>query len=42
MGETLAYIDFPSEHWRKIRTNNPLERRNSFLNFKARFSGWFG
>ncbi|RHX77393.1 IS256 family transposase [Leptospira yasudae] len=24
--ETLAYMDFPSEHWRKIRTNNPLER----------------
>ncbi|EPG72508.1 transposase, mutator-like family protein [Leptospira fainei serovar Hurstbridge str. BUT 6] len=19
-------MDFPSEHWRKIRTNNPLER----------------
>ncbi|PJZ51247.1 IS256 family transposase [Leptospira adleri] len=24
--ETLSYMDFPSEHWRKIRTNNPLER----------------
>jgi len=25
-GETLAYYAFPSEHWRSLRTNNPLER----------------
>ena len=24
--ETLAYYTFPEEHWRRIRTNNPLER----------------
>jgi putative transposase len=24
--ETLAYYTFPKEHWRRIRTNNPLER----------------
>ena len=24
--ETLAYYAFPPEHWRRIRTNNPLER----------------
>jgi mutator family transposase len=24
--ETLAYYAFPKEHWRRIRTNNPLER----------------
>ena len=24
--ETLTYYDFPREHWRRIRTNNPLER----------------
>lgn len=24
--ETLSYYSFPSEHWRRIRTNNPLER----------------
>ena len=23
--DTLAYYDFPEEHWRRIRTNNPLE-----------------
>ena len=24
--ETLEYMYFPDEHWRHIRTNNPLER----------------
>ena len=24
--ETLSYYEFPREHWRCIRTNNPLER----------------
>ena len=24
--ETLTYYSFPSSHWRRIRTNNPLER----------------
>jgi putative transposase len=24
--ETLSYYQFPCEHWRRIRTNNPLER----------------
>jgi len=24
--ETLSYYSFPREHWRRIRTNNPLER----------------
>ena len=24
--DTLAYYAFPEEHWRRIRTNNPLER----------------
>ena len=24
--ETLTYYDFPSNHWCRIRTNNPLER----------------
>jgi len=26
VGETLTYYHFPSSHWRRIRTNNPLER----------------
>jgi putative transposase len=24
--ETLSFYEFPQEHWRKIRTNNPMER----------------
>ena len=24
--ETLAYTEFPPEHWRRIRTNNVIER----------------
>ena len=24
--ETLTYFLFPTNHWRQIRTNNPLER----------------
>ena len=24
--ETLTYYGFPSTHWRRIRTNNPMER----------------
>lgn len=24
--ETLTYYRFPNEHWRRIRTHNPLER----------------
>jgi mutator family transposase len=26
VAETLTYYSFPEEHWRRIRTNNPLER----------------
>ena len=26
IGETLTYYSFPDSHWRKIRTNSPLER----------------
>lgn len=26
VASTLTYYDFPPEHWRRIRTNNPMER----------------
>lgn len=26
--ETLAYMDYPTEHWNRIRTNNTTERVN--------------
>ena len=28
VSETLTYINFPPEHWPRIRTNNTLERLN--------------
>ena len=28
VAETLAYMFFPREHWKRIRTNNLLERLN--------------
>ena len=33
--ETLAYYAFPEEHWRRIRTNNPLERILARYSFPA-------
>ena len=26
--ETLTYMDFPTQHWNRIRTNNAIERLN--------------
>jgi len=26
IGETLSYYNMPPEHWRCLRTNNPMER----------------
>ena len=26
--ETLTYMDFPTQHWTRIRTNNTIERPN--------------
>ncbi len=28
--ETLSYYSFPPEHWRSIRTNNPMECQRRF------------
>ena len=39
--ETLAYTAFPSEHWRRIRTNNPLERLNREIRRRTRVVGAF-
>ena len=41
MGETLAYYDFPFEHWTRIRTNNPLERINKEIRRRSRVVGAF-
>lgn len=39
--ETLSYTDFPREHWRKIRTNNPMERIMREIRRRTRVVGNF-
>jgi len=41
IGETLAYMAFPREHWRSLRTNNPLERVMRELRRRTRVVGNF-
>lgn len=39
--ETLAYTEFPPEHWRRIRTNNGIERINWEIGRRTRAVGTF-
>jgi putative transposase len=39
--ETLCYMTFPTEHWRQIRTNNPLERIMREIRRRTRVVGAF-
>ena len=39
--ETLAYFAFPEEHWRRIRTNIPLERILREIRRRTRVVGAF-
>ena len=39
--ETLSYMAFPTEHWRQIRTNNPLERIMREIRRRTRVVGAF-
>ena len=39
--ETLAYTRFPREHWRRIRTNNAIERLNRGIRRRTRVVGTF-
>jgi transposase-like protein len=39
--ETLGYMNFPREHWRCLRTNNPLERLNREVRRRTRVVGAF-
>jgi transposase-like protein len=39
--ETLSYMAFPREHWRCLRTNNPLERLNREVRRRTRVVGAF-
>ena len=39
--ETLAYTRFPREHWRRIRTDNAIERLNREIRRRTRVVGTF-
>jgi transposase-like protein len=41
VGETLSYMSFPREHWRCLRTNNPMERLNREVRRRTRVVGAF-
>jgi len=41
ISETLAYTAFPMEHWKRIRTNNAIERLNREVRRRARVVGAF-
>lgn len=39
--ETLTYMHYPTEHWRRIRTNNPLERVMKEIRRRTKVVGSF-
>ena len=39
--ETLSYMDFPYEHWSRLRTNNGLERIVKEIRRRTRVVGSF-
>lgn len=41
LDETLSYYSMPSEHWRSLRTNNPLERLMREIRRRTRVVGAF-
>ena len=41
VGETLTYMDFPYEHWTRIRTNNTIERLNREIKRRTKVVGTF-
>lgn len=40
-GETLAYTEFPMQHWTRMRTNNAIERLNREIRRRTRVVGTF-
>ncbi|KXL52210.1 transposase, mutator family [Anaerotignum neopropionicum] len=39
--ETLTYMNFPTQHWTRIRTNNTIERLNREIKRRTRAIGAF-
>jgi len=40
--ETLTYMNFPYEHWNRIRTNNTIERLKREIKRRTKVVGTFG
>ncbi len=41
IAETLTYMNFPTKHWTRIRTNNTLERLNKEIKRRTKVVGTF-
>lgn len=41
INETLTYMQFPAEHWQRIRSNNSIERVNREIRRRTRVVGTF-
>lgn len=41
VADTLSYMSFPTEHWTRLRTNNPLERIMLEIRRRTRVAGCF-
>ena len=41
VGETLTYMDFPTQHWTRIRTNNTIEHLNREIKRRTKAIGAF-
>lgn len=39
--ETLTYMDFPTQHWTRLRTNNAIERLNREIKCRTKAIGAF-
>ena len=39
--ETLTYMDFPTQHWTRLRTNNAIERLNREIKRRTKAIGAF-
>lgn len=39
--ETLTYMDYPTQHWTRIRTNNTIERLNREIKRRTKAIGAF-
>jgi putative transposase len=39
--ETFSYYEYPPEHWRSLKTNNPLEGINREIRRRTRVAGNF-